>query len=46
MDIVALAENINDRVKALEQPAKPKAAKPRQSRPAAAGKRRPRTQAN
>jgi hypothetical protein len=45
MDIVALAENINDRVKTLEQPAEAKAAKPRQARPAAAGKRRSRAQA-
>jgi hypothetical protein len=45
--VMALTKNINDRVKALERPAEPKAAKatPRQSRPAAAGKRRSRTQA-
>jgi hypothetical protein len=43
--LMAMAENINDRVKALERPPEPKAAKPRQSRPAAAGKRRSRAQA-
>jgi hypothetical protein len=45
LKLMAMVENIADRVKALEQPAEPKAAKPRQPRPAAAGKRRSRTQA-
>jgi hypothetical protein len=40
LKLMAMVENIADRVKALEQPAEPKAAKPRQSRPAAADKRR------
>jgi hypothetical protein len=38
--IMAFAENINERVKALEQSAESQAAKPRQPRPAASGKRR------
>src|SRR4051812_41447908 len=38
--IMAFAENINERVKALERSAEPKAATPRQSRPSSAGKRR------
>jgi hypothetical protein len=38
--IMAFAENVNDRVKALERSAEPKAAKPRRSRPAASGQRR------
>jgi hypothetical protein len=43
--IMSMAENINDRVKALERPAETATATPRQSRAAAAGKRRSRTQA-
>src|SRR3954467_9334022 len=40
LSLRARVENIADRVKVREQPAKPKPAKPHQPRPAAAGKRR------
>jgi hypothetical protein len=42
LSLMAMVENIADRVKVLEQPEGPKAAKPRQARPAAAGRRRAR----